>query len=102
MEPTDPIFMPDYYADPVLTADRNGQVEQERLPINESLRVRIREWARRWEDLALQSIEYDDVVSGMRSGPAEPVPEGAFEEVNEQGRVFCEELRIALGAGWRV
>ena len=49
-----------------------------------------------------QSIEYDDVVNGMLPGPAEPVPEGAFEELNEQGRVLCEELRIALGDGWRV
>jgi hypothetical protein len=101
MASADLIFMPDYGADPIWSADRNYMVELERLPIGESLRGRIREWARRWEDVAWRT-EYDDVVNGMRPGPAVPVPEATHEAIDRQGRLLCEELRAELGGDWRV
>jgi hypothetical protein len=77
-------------------------VELERLPISGSLRGRIREWAGQWEDVAWRAIGYDDVVNGMRSGPAVPVSEVTHDEVDREGGLLCEELRVELGADWRV
>jgi len=54
-------------------------VAMEQLPISGSLRGRIREWDRRCEDIAWAINHYDDVVNGMRPGPAAPVPEDALE-----------------------
>ena len=102
MEPTALIFMPDYGADPIWSADRNYMVELESVPISESLRSRIRDWAGRWEDMAWQINDYDDVANGMRPGPAVPVPAGALDQINREGLVLCNELRAELGEEWRV
>lgn len=96
------IFMPDYGADPVWSADGRSMVSLDRLPIPASLRSRIRDWASRWEELAYQEGRYEDVVNGMLDGPAEPVPGGALAEVERAGQKLCDELRQALGPGWRV
>jgi hypothetical protein len=100
--PTDLIFMPDYGADPLWSADGGSMVPLERLPIGDGLRARIRGWASRWDDLTYQAWNYDDVANGMRDGPAEPVPDRAAEQLAREWRQLCDELRAELGAPWRV
>jgi hypothetical protein len=98
----DLIFMTDCGADPIWTADENSMVSLEQLPISSRLKSRIRTWASRWEDFAWESMRYDDVVNGQIDGPAEPVPNGAFEEIDREGRQLCEDLRAELAGRCRV
>ena len=98
----DLLFMADYHADPIWDAATDSMVRLERLPISDDTRAAIRGWARRWEELSWQQMHADDVESGMRDGPAEPVPAYAWENIQTDGRALCHRLRRELGEGWRV
>src|SRR5207244_1536351 len=94
--------MPDYSADPIWDARTDDMISLDDLPIHESTRAAIREWANRWERLAEQEMHFDDVEASMVDGPAEPVPSQAWEQLDQHGRALCEQLRRALGDEWRV
>ena len=65
-------------------------------------RQAVREWARRWEQLANQDMVAEDFAAGMADIPAEHVSQEQWDALDHDGRAVWIRLRDDLGEGWMV
>ncbi|MCW3025658.1 MAG: hypothetical protein JWM29_1090 [Solirubrobacterales bacterium] len=94
-------FDADFRADPLWDI-RGNMVGVEQLPISESTRQALRDWARRWDRLAEQDMDAEDIEAGMKIGTSEPVPKEAWNEHEAEGRALWTDLQNELGPDWQV
>ena len=95
------LFMGDYGADPLWDAATEAMVDADQLPLSQSLRDDVREWARAWEERARTEIGAEDAAfaSGVDSSP---VPVSDWERLDRDADALCQRLRHELGSGWLV
>jgi hypothetical protein len=65
--------MPDSGADPLWDPRTEAMVSLDGLPVSVATRELVRGWAARWERLARQDLDAEDVESGQAAGPAPAV-----------------------------
>jgi hypothetical protein len=97
------LFFPDYGADPLWEAHGwGGMVSLDGLPVREGTRRDVREWARRWEQMATQEMAADASAAGMVETRAEPVSPQEWDDLERDGRAVWLRLRDDLGDEWVV
>jgi hypothetical protein len=97
------LFFPDYGADPVWDAHGMGaMISLDGLPVREQTRREVREWARRWEQMAKRQMAADDFAAGMAKAPAESVSQQEWDALERDGRAVWLRLRDDLGDEWVV
>jgi hypothetical protein len=72
------------------------------LPVGSETRVSLRAWAERWEVLAWQRMSAEDSEARTLNGPAQPVADEQWREVERDGRQLCAALQLQLGDEWIV
>jgi hypothetical protein len=77
-------------------------IDVDRLPIRPETRSSLRAWNQRWEALAWQRMDADDVEAGISNEPVVPVADEQWREVEREGEQLCAELQLELGDGWTV
>jgi hypothetical protein len=94
--------MPDYGADPLWDPRTEAMVSLDGLPVSVATRELVRAWAARWERLARQDLDAEDVESEQATGPA-PAPSTAeWVSLEADARAVWTELQRDLGEDWNV
>jgi hypothetical protein len=99
------LFFPDYGADPVWDAQgKQGMIRLDGLPVREETRRDVREWAKRWEQMAEQEVAAEDFSAGLTKTPVEPVQRHEWDALERDGRGvwirLCEDLGDEWTVGW--
>lgn len=99
------LFFPDYGADPIWDVQgKRGMVSLDGLPVCEEIRRDVREWAKRWEQMAKQEMAAEGSSAGMTDTLAEPVQRHEWDALERDGRAvwirLCEDLGDEWTVGW--
>src|ERR1035441_6957810 len=96
------VLEPDYAGAAVFDLDRPFGEVLDQLPISAKTREAIRDWAKRWDVLAMQDLDADAIEAGMRTGSTQRVPDEIWEENTRERCALWVALQEELGSDWQV
>lgn len=96
------VLEPDYAGAAVFALDPPYGEVLDLLPISAMTRETIRDWAKRWDELAMHDLDAAAVEAGMRAGSTQPVPDEMWEENTRERRALWVGLQEELGSDWQV